>query len=194
MNLNKLTQKSQEALSEAQNLAISRGHQEVDVEHLAVALLSQKDGLIPSIMDKIGANVPALIANLTQLLDQKARITGGYDKDKIYLSQNLSQVLTDAEKRAEVLNDEYVSVEHLFAAMIDLSRSPVAKVLAEGGVKSDAFLKALETVRGGSRVQSANPEETYEALKKYGIDLVEYARSGKLDPIIGRDSEILRVV
>ena len=102
MNLNKLTQKSQEALSEAQNLAISRGHQEVDVEHLALALLSQKDGLIPSIMDKIGVSVPALIANLTRLLDQKARITGGYDKDKIYLSQNLSQVLTDAEQRAEV--------------------------------------------------------------------------------------------
>ena len=194
MNLNKLTQKSQEALSEAQNLAISRGHQEVDVEHLALALLSQKDGLIPSIMDKIGVSVPALIANLTQLLDQKARITGGYDKDKIYLSQNLSQVLTDAEQRAEALNDEYVSVEHLFAAMIDFARSPVANVLANGGVKSDAFLKALEAVRGGSRVQSANPEETYEALKKYGIDLVDYARSGKLDPVIGRDSEILRVV
>ena len=194
MNLNKLTQKSQEALSEAQNLAISRGHQEVDVEHLALALLSQKDGLIPSIMDKIGVSVPALIANLTRLLDQKARITGGYDKDKIYLSQNLSQVLTDAEQRAEALNDEYVSVEHLFAAMIDFARSPVAKVLADGGVKSDAFLKALEAVRGGSRVQSANPEETYEALKKYGIDLVDYARSGKLDPVIGRDSEILRVV
>ena len=194
MNLNKLTQKSQEALSEAQNLAISRGHQEVDVEHLALALLSQKDGLIPSIMDKIGVSVPTLIANLTRLLDQKARITGGYDKDKIYLSQNLSQVLTDAEQRAEALNDEYVSVEHLFAAMIDFARSPVAKVLADGGVKSDAFLKALEAVRGGSRVQSANPEETYEALKKYGIDLVDYARSGKLDPVIGRDSEILRVV
>ena len=194
MNLNKLTQKSQEALSEAQNLAISRGHQEVDVEHLALALLSQKDGLIPSIMDKIGVSVPTLIANLTRLLDQKARITGGYDKDKIYLSQNLSQVLTDAEQRAEALNDEYVSVEHLFAAMIDFARSPVAKVLANGGVKSDAFLKALEAVRGGSRVQSANPEETYEALKKYGIDLVDYARSGKLDPVIGRDSEILRVV
>jgi ATP-dependent Clp protease ATP-binding subunit ClpB len=194
MNLNKLTQKSQEALSEAQNLAISRGHQEVDVEHLALALLSQKDGLIPSIMDKIGVSVPALIANLTRLLDQKARITGGYDKDKIYLSQNLSQVLTDAEQRAEALNDEYVSVEHLFAAMIDFARSPVANVLANGGVKSDAFLKALEAVRGGSRVQSANPEETYEALKKYGIDLVDYARSGKLDPVIGRDSEILRVV
>ena len=194
MNLNKLTQKSQEALSEAQNLAIQRGHQEVDGEHLALALLSQKDGLIPSIMDKLGVSTPALTAKLTDLLEQKARITGGYDKDKIYLSQNLSQVLTDAEKRAEALNDEYISVEHLFAAMIDFVRSPVARILEESGVKADAFLKALEAIRGGSRVQSANPEETYEALKKYGIDLVDYARSGKLDPVIGRDSEILRVV
>ncbi len=194
MNLNKLTQKSQEALSEAQNLAISRGHQTVDVEHLTLALLSQKDGLIPSILEKIGASAPAVSARVEKLLQEKPRITGGYEKDKIYLSQNLSQVLTDAEKRAQSLNDEYVSVEHLFAAIIDCASSPVAKVLAESGIQSGAFLKALEGIRGGTRVQSANPEETYEALKKYGIDLVEYARSGKLDPVIGRDDEILRVI
>lgn len=194
MNLNKLTQKSQEALSQAQNLAISRGHQEVDVEHLALALLSQKDGLIPSILEKCGVLTPALISQLSALLDKKARITGGYDKDKIYLSQSLSQVLTDAEKRAENMNDEYVSVEHLFVAIIDCSRSPVSKMLADGGVRSDSFLKALETVRGGTRVSSANPEETYDALKKYGVDLVAYAKAGKLDPVIGRDREILRVV
>ncbi len=194
MNLNKLTQKSQEALSEAQNIAISRGHQAVDVDHLTLALLSQKDGLIPTILEKIGANAAAVSARLERLLAEKPRVTGGYEKDKIYLSQNLSQVLTDAEKRAEALNDEYVSVEHLFAAIIDYNRSPVAKVLAESGIKGDAFLKALEGIRGGTRVQSANPEETYDALKKYGIDLVDYARSGKLDPVIGRDDEILRVI
>ena len=194
MNLNKLTQKSQEALSEAQNLAISHGHQEVDVEHLTLALLSQKDGLIPSILEKLGANAAALGARLDQLLERKPRITGGYDKDRIYLSQNLSKVLTDAEKRAQALGDEYVSVEHLFAAILDLPQHPVAKLLAESGVGADAFLKALESVRGGARVQSANPEETYEALKKYGVDLVEYARSDKLDPVIGRDDEILRVI
>ena len=194
MNLNKLTQKSQEALSEAQNLAIQRGHQEVDVEHLTLALLSQKDGLIPSILEKTGANAAALSARTAQLLERKPRITGGYDKDRIYLSQNLSKVLTDAEKRAQALGDEYVSVEHLFAAILDLPGHPVAQLLAEGGVGADAFLKALESVRGGARVQSANPEETYEALKKYGIDLVEYARNDKLDPVIGRDDEILRVI
>ncbi len=194
MNLNKLTQKSQEALSEAQNIAISRGHQAVDVDHLTLALLSQKDGLIPTILEKIGANAAAVSARLERLLGEKPRVTGGYEKDKIYLSQNLSQVLTDAEKRAESLNDEYVSVEHLFAAIIDCNRSPVAKVLAESGIKGDAFLKALEGIRGGTRVQSANPEETYDALKKYGLDLVDYARSGKLDPVIGRDDEILRVI
>ena len=194
MNLNKLTQKSQEALSEAQNIAMNRGHQEVDVEHLALALLSQKDGLIPSILEKIGASAQAAAARVEKLLEQKSRITGGYDKDRVYISKDLSQVLTDAEKRAESLNDEYVSVEHLFAAIIDFARSPVAKALAESGIRSDAFLKALESVRGGSRVQSANPEETYDALKKYGVDLVDYARSGKLDPVIGRDDEILRVI
>ena len=194
MNLNKLTQKSQEALSEAQNLAIQRGHQEVDVEHLTLALLSQKDGLIPSILEKSGANAAALSARVAQLLERKPRITGGYDKDRIYLSQNLSKVLTDAEKRAQALGDEYVSVEHLFAAILDPPGHPVAQLLAEGGVGADAFLKALESVRGGARVQSANPEETYEALKKYGIDLVEYARNDKLDPVIGRDDEILRVI
>ncbi len=194
MNLNKLTQKSQEALSEAQNIAISRGHQAVDVDHLTLALLSQKDGLIPTILEKIGANAATVSARIERLLAEKPRVTGGYEKDKIYLSQNLSQVLTDAEKRAEALNDEYVSVEHLFAAIIDCNRSPIAKVLAESGIKGDAFLKALEGIRGGTRVQSANPEETYDALKKYGIDLVDYARSGKLDPVIGRDDEILRVI
>lgn len=194
MNLNKLTQKSQEALSEAQNIAIQYGHQEIDVEHLTLALLSQKDGLIPSILEKIGASAAALSTRVRTLLQQKPRITGGYDKDRLYLSQNLSQVLTDAEKRAAALKDEYISVEHLFAAIIDCTRSPVAKVIAESGIRSDAFLKALESVRGSTRVQSANPEETYDALKKYGIDLVDYARSGKLDPVIGRDSEILRVV
>ncbi len=194
MNLNKLTQKSQEALSEAQNIAITHGHQEVDVEHLTLALLSQKDGLIPSILEKLHVSTAAVKARIEQLLQQKPRITGGYDKDKIYLSQNLSQVLTDAEKRAAELSDEYISVEHLFAAVIECSRSPVAKILADSGIRIDTFLKALESIRGGERVQSANPEQTYEALKKYGIDLVEYARSGKLDPVIGRDDEILRVI
>lgn len=194
MNLNKLTQKSQEALSEAQNIAITHGHQEVDVEHLTLALLSQKDGLIPSILEKLHVSTAAVKARIEQLLQQKPKITGGYDKDKIYLSQNLSQVLTDAEKRAAELSDEYISVEHLFAAVIECSRSSVAKILADSGIRIDTFLKALESIRGGERVQSANPEQTYEALKKYGIDLVEYARSGKLDPVIGRDDEILRVI
>ena len=194
MDLNKLTQKSQEALSDAQNTAITYGHQQVDVEHLTLALLAQKEGLIPAILEKLGVSVAAVSAKVEALLHRKARITGGYDKNKIYLSQNLSQVLTDAEKRASQLNDEYISVEHLFAAILDCPRSPVSQILKESGVTDTAFLKALESVRGGERVRSANPEQTYEALKKYGIDLVDYARSGKLDPVIGRDGEILRVI
>ena len=194
MDLNKFTQKSQEALSEAQNTAIQYGHQEIDVPHVTLALLAQKDGLIPTILDKTGCSAAAITTRVEELLRGKPRITGGYSKDRLYLSQALSKVLTDAEKRAASLNDEYVSVEHIFASIIELPNDPTAKALAESGVRIDAFLKALEAVRGGVRVQSANPEQTYDALKKYGTDLVEYARSGKLDPVIGRDSEIMRVV
>lgn len=193
MNLNKLTQKSQEALSDAQNIAINHTHQEVDVEHLTLALLEQQDGLIPAILNRMNATPAAITARVNALLDKKARITGGYSPDKIYLSPALSQILTDAEERAKTMNDEYVSVEHIFAAII-ASHSAVSKVLNESGVTGTKFLKALEQIRGGARVQSANPEETYEALKKYGVDLVDYARSGKLDPVIGRDDEILRVI
>lgn len=194
MNLNKYTQKSQEALSEAQNIAIKNGHQEIDTSHVTLALLSQKDGLVPAILEKNGCSPTAIATRVKALLSSKPRITGGYDKDRIYLSQDLSRALADAEKRAEELHDEYVSVEHIFAAIIEQANSPVAKILSDSGVQLSTFLKTLEKIRGGVRVQSANPEQTYDALKKYGTDLVEYARSGKLDPVIGRDSEIMRVV
>lgn len=194
MNLNKLTQKSQDALSEAQNIAIRRGHQEVSTEHLAMALLTQDDGLVPALLERCGVNRQALLTRIDGLLNQKTRITGGYDPEKIYLSKELSQSFIEAERLASSLNDEYTSVEHLFMALFEPPSSSVAKAMAASGLRQDAFMKVLSDVRGATRVQSSNPEQTYDALKKYGIDLVDYARSGKLDPVIGRDSEIMRVI
>ncbi len=194
MDLNKLTQKSQEALAEAQNIAVTHGHQQVGLEHLALALVGAKDGLIPSLLDKCGADVRALPARLEELLAKRPKITGGYDIEKIYLSTDLSQLLLNAEKCAQSMKDEYVSVEHLFLALFDFPTSPTGQALAAAGLTKEGFLKALTGVRGATRVQSANPEETYEALKKYGTDLVAAARDGKLDPVIGRDAEILRVI
>jgi ATP-dependent Clp protease ATP-binding subunit ClpB len=193
MDMNRLTQKSQEALGAAQNLAVEYGHQEVDAEHLLVALLSQDDGLIPKLLARIGASAEAIRDAGEAVLHTRPRVSGpGYDPTKIFLTQRLSKVLLAAETQAKRLKDEYVSVEHLFMALLEDDK--MGKLLKQHGVEAGSFLTALTQVRGNQRVQSATPEATYEALERYGRDLVRMAREGKLDPVIGRDEEIRRVI
>ncbi|MGC9372979.1 MAG: ATP-dependent chaperone ClpB [Thermovirgaceae bacterium] len=196
MDMNRLTQRSQEALSDAQKEAIRRGHQEVDNEHLLVALLNQENGLIPRILAKMDIAAGALKDSADRELDKRSSIRGpGVEPGKIYISGRLSRILVEAEESAKRLKDEYVSVEHLFAALIDEGDAGAAgRVLAESGVTKDGFLKALQDIRGRHRVQSADPESTYEALERYGRDLVALARTGRLDPVIGRDEEVRRVI
>jgi len=196
MDLNRLTQRSQEALSEAQKEAIRRGHQEVDNEHLLLALLTQENGLIPRILAKMDISAEAIIEATERELDKRSSVRGpGVEPGKIYISGRLSRVIVAAEESARRLKDEYVSVEHLFSALMDEGDAGAAgRILSQAGVTKDNFLKALQDIRGRQRVQSADPENTYEALERYGRDLVALARAGKLDPVIGRDEEVRRVI
>lgn len=195
MNLQKMTLKSQESLSAARDLSIAYGHQEVDVEHLLLALLNQEEGLVPSILSRMGIAESRLRSALEEDLARRPKISGGgYDPEKIYISQRLSRFLLSAEERAKELKDEYVSVEHIFGAMIEGEPDKIAKTLASCGIDKTNYLKTLASLRGNQRIISATPESTYEALKKYGVDLVDQAEKGKLDPVIGRDEEILRVI
>ncbi|ACU75283.1 ATP-dependent chaperone ClpB [Catenulispora acidiphila DSM 44928] len=196
MDMNRLTQKSQEALAEAQTTATRLGHTEVDGEHLLVALLDQQDGLVPRLLAQLGADVEALHADLSADLAKRPRVTGpGATPGQVMITQRLSRLLDAAEREAKRLKDEYVSVEHLTLPLIEEGTATSAgRRLRERGVTREAFLKALTSVRGNQRVTSATPEGTYEALEKYGRDLVAEARADKLDPVIGRDAEIRRVV
>ncbi|MDL2298910.1 ATP-dependent chaperone ClpB [Synergistaceae bacterium OttesenSCG-928-D05] len=196
MNLNKLTQKSQEAFYEAQNLAIRYGHQEVDGEHLALALLTQENGLIPKLLGKMNIPVDNLKNTIETEILKRPRVSGaGQESGKIYISQRLSKLMVEAEDEASKLKDEYVSVEHLFLALLSEGSSTAAgRVFAAFGLTRDGFLKTLSEVRGNQRVTSDNPEDTYDVLEKYGRDLVKAARENKLDPVIGRDEEIRRVI
>jgi ATP-dependent Clp protease ATP-binding subunit ClpB len=196
MDLNRLTQKSQEAVLEAQNLAVRHGHQEVDVEHLALALLQQPDGLFPRILARMQVDPQPLAEALEHELERLPSVSGpGAEAGKLLVSQRFQRVFVRAEDEAKRLRDEYVSVEHLVLAILDADAStPVARVLKQFGLTRDAFLRALMAVRGSQRVTSATPEGAYEALQKYGVDLVAQARRGKLDPVIGRDAEIRRVI
>jgi ATP-dependent Clp protease ATP-binding subunit ClpB len=196
MDMNKLTQKSQEALQSAQTKALRYGHQEVDGEHLLLALLEQPEGLIPRLLSRMEAPTEALKAEVERELSRRPKVSGpGVEAGKIYLTQRLQQTLIRAEDEAKRLKDEYVSVEHLFLAMIEEGpSSPLGRILAPFNITRDAFLAALTAVRGNQRVTSAMPEVAYEALEKYGVDLVSEARRNKLDPVIGRDAEIRRVV
>ncbi len=196
MDMFRLTQKSQESLATAQNKAITFGHQEVRGEHLLLTLLEQPDGLIGSLFRKMDVPVDGVVAALEAGLRKTPKVTGpGYEADKIYISQALSKALVDAEKSAAKMKDEYVSVEHLFLGLLRESKNtPLGEVLTQFQVDENRFLEALMDVRGNQRVQSANPEATYEALERYGQDLVKAARDDKLDPVIGRDDEIRQVI
>ncbi|MFE9069467.1 ATP-dependent Clp protease ATP-binding subunit, partial [Streptomyces violaceusniger] len=195
MDMNRLTQKSQEALQNAQTTAMRFGHTEVDGEHLLLALLDQPDGLTPRLVTQLGADPEAVRTMLEAELARKPKVTGpGAAPGQVFITQRLSQLLDAAEQEAKRLKDEYVSVEHLVLALTEEGSGTAAgRVLKEHGVTRESFLGALTQVRGSQRVTSANPEVAYEALEKYGRDLVLEARSGKLDPVIGRDAEIRRV-
>jgi ATP-dependent Clp protease ATP-binding subunit ClpB len=196
MEMNRLTQRSQEALQQAQTVALRFGHTEVDGEHLLLALLDQPEGLVPRLLAQFDVDIGALQAAVEGDLQRRPRVSGpGAAPGQVFLTQRLSRVLDAAEREAKRLKDEYVSVEHLLLALTDEGTSSAAgRRLAEFGVTREAFLSALTQVRGNQRVTSATPEGAYEALVKYGQDLVEAARLGKLDPVIGRDAEIRRVI
>ncbi|MDD3378237.1 MAG: Clp protease N-terminal domain-containing protein, partial [Candidatus Riflebacteria bacterium] len=195
MNINKFTEKSQEALQTAQTLAIKYGNQEIQPEHLLLALLQQETDLVPRLLNSINIPLSALRDKTEKAVQRLPKLSGpGMSPDKFYMSREASLLLVEAEKEMNALKDEYLSVEHIVLAMIGQKNTAVAKIFAEFDLNKEAFLQALTSVRGNQRVTSANPEQTYEALAKYGRDLVSMARLGKLDPVIGRDNEIRRVM
>ncbi|MGI6456146.1 MAG: ATP-dependent chaperone ClpB [bacterium] len=196
MDINKFTQKSQEALSEAQSIAIQHHHMEVDVEHLFSALLHQSEGLVPRLLNRMDAPLDTIQHKLVEELQRRPRVSGpGAEHGRVYVTNKLNQILLQAEEEANRLKDEYVSVEHIILAILtEKTSTPSARILKETGITRDAFLKALTAVRGNQRVTSATPESTYEALERFGRELVSEAARGKLDPVIGRDGEIRRVI
>ena len=177
---------------DCQNIAISEGHQMLDGEHLHMALLMQKDGLIPKLLKYMNVDPTAVIADVEEQLEKLPKVSGA--ADNMYSSRRLSQILMRAEKIAEEFKDEYVSVEHLYIALLEEKGTPSAKIFAKYNITKNKFLEALSKVRGNQRVTSQNPEDNYDALNKYGRDLVEMAREGKLDPVIGRDAEIRHAI
>ncbi len=196
MDINRLTEKSQEALRQAQTLASRRNHQGVDVEHLLAALLEPADGVVTALLTQIGVSVPAVKKGLETELDRIPRVTGAgaaAGPEQVYVTQRLSRLFARAEDEAGKLKDEYISVEHLLLAIVE-DGGKASQVLRAHGIGRDTLLEALQKVRGHQRVTSQNPEGTYQALERYGRDLTQLASQGKLDPVIGRDEEIRRVV
>jgi ATP-dependent Clp protease ATP-binding subunit ClpB len=194
MDTSKLTTKSMEALQAAQGLAVRHQHQAVDTDHLLAALLANKDGLAPKLLHRVGVAPDQLAERASQAVSRRPKVSGpGADPQQVYVTRSLQELLARAGDEATQLKDDYVSIEHLLLAMLE-GKHAGATLLADVNVTRAALLKALVDVRGNQRVTSANPEASYEALEKYGIDLVSRARAGKLDPVIGRDEEIRRVV
>jgi ATP-dependent Clp protease ATP-binding subunit ClpB len=193
MDINRFTQKAQEAMSAAHSKAARYGHQQVDVEHLLASLLEQEGGLAGSIFSKLSIDGGTLKRRVEQELERMPRVSGGGSVDQIYLTGRLNRLLTQAEDEAKKLKDEYISVEHIILAMTDDSGA-AGRILKEFGVTREPLARALKEIRGNQRVTSQNPEATYEALGKYGRDFTKLAAQGKLDPVIGRDEEIRRVV
>ena len=192
MNIEKYTQNAQQAIMDCQNIAISEGHQMLDGEHLHLALMMQKDGLIPKLIKFMNIDPTSIIVDLEEEMEKLPKVSGA--ADNMYSSRRLSQILMRAEKIADEFKDEYVSVEHLYLALLEERGTPSAKIFSKFGIDKNKFLDALSKVRGNQRVTSQNPEDNYDALNKYGRDLVEMAREGKLDPVIGRDAEIRHAI
>ncbi len=192
MNLNRFTEKAQEAVFTAQKTAEERHHSQMDAEHLLMALISQEDGVVPQILAKMGIDIQSVKNKVEAELGKQPQ---AYGATQLYMSQRLSRILSNAEKEAEGLKDEYISTEHLFIAIVDEGdKGAAGRILKEQGVTRDAIYRVMTRIRGSQRVTDQNPEGKYQALEKYGKDLTEMARRGKLDPVIGRDEEIRRVI
>ena len=194
MNLNKLTQRSLEALQSAQSLAIQHNHQQVDQEHLLLALLRQENSLLMQLLRRMGRD-EGVISSLEQALQKIPGVTGtGREADKVYITPQLDKALVAAEKQAEHMKDDYISVEHLFLGLMEAPNEALKGLFKAHDIRKDEFLKALNQVRGGARVTTDTPEDTYDALGKYAQDLVALAEQQKLDPVIGRDDEVRNVI
>ena len=190
MNINKFTQKSLQAVQNCERIAMDYGNQEIAQEHLLYALLTQDDSLIAKLMEKMGLDKNLIINRVEEAIQKRPKVQGGQQ----YVGQDLNNALVHGEDEAKAMGDEYVSVEHLFLAMMKYASKDMKELFREVGISREGFLQALSTVRGNQRVTSDNPEDTYDTLNKYGTDLVERAREQKMDPVIGRDSEIRNVV
>ena len=190
MNIQKFTQKSVEAVNDCEKLAYEYGNQEIEQEHLLVALLQQDDGLIPKLIEKMEINLEHFKENAIRKLEARVKVSGG----QLHVGQYMNNALIHAEDEAKSMGDEYVSVEHLFLSMLKYPNAAIKDLMKEYGLTRERFLQALSTVRGNQRVTSDNPEATYDTLEKYGYDMVERARQQKLDPVIGRDEEIRNAV
>jgi len=192
MDINKLTQKAQEAVFESQNLAIKLNHQSIDVEHMHFVLISQKDSLISKILAKMNIPVDFYYKDLNDELSRLPKIYGS--NASVSVTRRFEEVFINAEEIANKFKDEFISTEHIYLAMIDEKNTPSGSIIKKYGITRDKFLKELSTIRRNQRITSQNPEETYEALERFGRDLVEEAKKGKLDPVIGRDTEIRRII
>lgn len=195
MNVNKLTEKSIDAIQSAQDVSVSYQNNNVEQMHLLYALLNDEGGLIPQVFTKMGIDANGLKTAALKFIEGMPRVTGsGREAGTVYISHELDSALAEAERIAERMKDDYVSVEHLLLALTEKPDSDVQGIFKSFGVDKKKLLTVLQEVRGNQRVTSKNPEETYDVLKKYGQDLVELARQNKLDPVIGRDSEIRSVI
>src|SRR6266446_7074471 len=193
MPLDRLTIKSQEAVQEAQRLAHGFSHQEVDGEHLLLAMMGQSESLIPDLLQKVGVQPAKLKADLERELGRRHKVQGTSSSD-LFLSAHLKKTLDAAQAEATKLKDDYISTEHLLLGLLDEGGPSLKKIFQTHGLKRDQVLRALADLRGNQRVTDANPEDKFQALEKYGRDLTALARQGKIDPVIGRDDEIRRVM
>jgi len=192
MNFEKFTQNAQSAIMDCHNIGVQEGHQQLDGEHLHLALMLQQDGLIPKLVSYMGVNPGEIVGDLQAEMERLPKVHGG--NDNMYTTRRLNQILINAEKIAGDFKDEYVSVEHLYLALLDEKNTPSSRIFRKYNITRESFLLALSKVRGNQRITSPNPEDNYDALNKYGRDLVQLAREGKLDPVIGRDSEIRHTI
>ena len=195
MNAQKYTQKSLEAIQAAQQLTIENQNQQIEQIHLFASLIRQENGLAPQLLRKMGVTVESLDAAVLQELGKLPRVTGsGREADRYYVARPVDEALNRAEKLADEMKDDFVSVEHLLLALIETADSTLKRLFSAYNITKERFLQALQSVRGNQRVTSDSPEDTYEALEKYGTDLVKRAREQKMDPVIGRDEEIRNVI
>ena len=193
MDMDRFTDKAQEAIGAAQEIALRMNHQQVDGEHLHMALLTQEEGLIPRLISFTGVDIGLLISDVQRELDKLPAVYGT-GASGLYASRRLNSILLQASDEAGRFKDEYVGVEHIYMALLKERNTPSADIFRKNGINRENFLSALSKVRSNQRITSKNPEKTYEALTRFGRDLVDMARKGKLDPVIGRDSEIRRVI